>query len=100
MDAIYLRDYPRARKMMDVVIAVLGIGLCGFIAKIGSDSMRQEIATGNLLLSGYIPSWPQTLVIPLGFGLMTVAYVSYLFSIFSGRRYRVLTEEQKLTEGL
>jgi hypothetical protein len=36
----------------------------------------------------------------LGFGLMTVAYVSYLFSVFSGRRYRVLTEEQKLTEGL
>ena len=100
MDAIYLRLPRTARKAMDVVIALMGIGLCGFIAKIGFDSMRQGIAYEELLPSGYLPSWPQTLAIPLGFGLMTVAYVSYLFSIFSGRRYRKLTEEQKLTEGL
>jgi len=100
MDAIYLRLPPKARKVMDVIIALLGIGLCGFTAKIGLDSMRQEIAYGALLPSGYLPSWPQSLAIPLGFALMTVAYVSYLFSIFSGRRYRQLTEEQKLTEGL
>ena len=100
MDAIYLRLPAKARKAMDVVIALLGIGLCGFVAKIGFDSMRQEIAYDNLLLSGYIPSWPQTLAIPLGFGLMSVAYVSYLFSIFSGRRYRQFSEVQKLTEGL
>ena len=100
MDAIYLRLPRTARKVMDVVIALLGIGLCGFVAKIGFDSMRQEIAYGALLPSGYLPSWPQSLAIPLGFALMTVAYVSYLFSIFSRRRYRQLTEEQKLSEGL
>ena len=100
MDAIYLRLPRTARKVMDVIIALMGIGLCGFVAKIGFDSMRQEIEYGTLLLAGYIPSWPQTLAIPLGFGLMTVAYVSYLFSIFSGRRYRKVTEEQRLTEGL
>ena len=100
MDAIYLRLPRTARKVMDVIIALLGIGLCGFVAKIGFDSMRQEIAYGALLPSGYLPSWPQSLAIPLGFALMTVAYASYLFSIFSGRRYRQFTEEQKLTEGL
>lgn len=100
MDAIYLRLPRTARKVMDVVIALIGIGLCGFVAKIGLDSMRQEIDYGTLSLSGYIPSWPQTLAIPLGFALMTVAYVSYLFSIFTGRRYRHVIEEQKLTEGL
>jgi TRAP-type C4-dicarboxylate transport system permease small subunit len=100
MDAIYLRLPPKARKVMDVVIALIGVGLCGFVTKIGFDSMRQEIAYGALLPSGYLPSWPQTLAIPLGFALMTLAYVSYLFSVFSGRRYRQLTEEQKLTEGL
>lgn len=100
MDAIYLRLPRPARKVMDVIIALIGIGLCGFIAKVGYDSMRQGIEYQELLPSGYIPSWPQTLAIPLGFALMTLAYVSYLFSVFSGRRYRVLTEEQKLTEGL
>ncbi len=100
MDAIYLRLPRTARKVMDVVIALMGIGLCGFITKIGFDSMRQGIAYSELLPSGYLPSWPQSLAIPLGFGLMTVAYVSYLFSVFSGRRYRQLSEEQKLTEGL
>jgi TRAP-type C4-dicarboxylate transport system permease small subunit len=100
MDAIYLRLPKMARKVMDVAIAILGVGLCGFVAKIGFDSMRQEIAYGALLPSGYLPSWPQSLAIPLGFALMTVAYVSYLFSIFSGRRDRRLSEEQKSPKGL
>ena len=100
MDAIYLRLPRTARKVMDVVIALLGIGLCGFVTKIGFDSMRQGIAYEELLPSGYLPSWPQSLAIPLGFGLMTVAYVSFLFSLFTGRRYRRLSEEQKLTGGL
>ena len=100
MDAIYLRLPRTARKVMDVIIALLGIGLCGYVTKIGFDSMRQEIAYGTLLPSGYLPSWPQYLAIPLGFGLMTFAYVSYLFSIFTGRQHRRLSEEQKMSEGL
>ena len=95
MDAIYLRLPRMPRKVLDVVISLLGIGLCGFVTKIGLDSMRQEIEYGTLLLAGYIPSWPQTLAIPLGFALMTVAYVRYLFSLFTGRRERHLSEEQK-----
>jgi len=100
MDAVYLHMPKAMRKVMDIIIALLGVGLCGFITKYGYDSMRQGIAYQELLPSGYLPSWPQTLAIPLGFGLMTLGYVSYLFSVFSGRRYRILTEEQKLTEGL
>jgi C4-dicarboxylate transporter DctQ subunit len=100
MDALYLRLPKPARKVVDVIIALMGIGLCGYVTKIGIDSMRQEIAYDTLLLAGYIPSWPQTLAIPLGFGLMTVTYLSYLFSVFTGRRYRQLTEAQKLTDAL
>ena len=100
MDALYLRMPKGMRKVMDIIIALLGIGLCGYVAKIGYDSMRQEMAYGELLPSGYLPSWPQSLAIPLGFGLMTVAYVSFLFSLFTGRKHRHITEEQKLTEGV
>ena len=100
MDAIYLRLPKTARMVMDVIIALLGIGLCGFVAKIGYNSMMQGIEYEELLPSGYIPAWPQSLAIPLGFALMTVAYVSFLLSLLTGRRQRHLTEEQKNTEGL
>ncbi len=100
MDAVYLHMPPRMRRVMDIIIAFLGIGLCSYIAKIGYDSMRQEIAYDTLLASGYLPSWPQTLAIPLCFALMAVAYISYLLSIFTGRRRRHLSEEQRMAEGL
>ena len=40
---------------------------------------------GILLPSGYIPAWPQTLAVPLCFGLMTVAYLAYLYSVVTNR---------------
>jgi C4-dicarboxylate transporter DctQ subunit len=100
MDVIYIRLPKPARKFMDVIIALIGIGLCGFIAKIGYDNMRQEFDYGMLLPGGYLPSWPQTLAIPLCFGLMTVAYLSYLFSVITGRRKRQISEEEKMAEGV
>ncbi|MBI4293019.1 MAG: TRAP transporter small permease [Betaproteobacteria bacterium] len=99
MDAVYLRMPKRLRKVMDVIIALIGIGLCGFITKMGYDSMMQSIAYGELVPSGYFSSWPQNLAIPLGFGLMTVAYLSYLLSVLTGRRLHHLTEEQRIAEG-
>ena len=101
MDALYLHLPPKARKAMDIVIAVMGIGLCSYIAKIGYASMMQQVAYGTLLDSGYLPAWPQSLAIPLCFALMAVAYLSYLLSIITGRRRRrQLSEEQRMAEGL
>jgi C4-dicarboxylate transporter DctQ subunit len=98
MDALYLRMPRAVRKVMNVIIALIGIGLCGFITKMGYDSMMQSIAYGELVPSGYFSSWPQNLAIPLGFGLMTVAYLSFLLSILTGRRLHHLTEEQRVAE--
>ncbi len=100
MDVVYLRLGRRSRKVVDIIIALTGIGLCGFIAKVGFDSMQQEIAYGTLLASGYLPSWPQTLAIPLCFFLMTVAYVSYLFAVLTGRRKHEVSEDEKMSEGV
>lgn len=100
MDALYLRLPKPARKVMDVIIALLGVGLCLFIAKIGFDSMRQEIAYGTLLPSGYLPAWPQSLAIPLAFGLMAVACLSHLFSVLTGRRQRRIDEAERQVEGI
>jgi C4-dicarboxylate transporter DctQ subunit len=100
MDAVYLRLPPQARKVLAVAIALLGVVLCGFIAYVGYDNMRQEIAYGTLLPSGYLPAWPQSLAIPLCFALMTLAYISYLFSVMSGRRRSDENEANKMAEGV
>jgi TRAP-type C4-dicarboxylate transport system permease small subunit len=99
MDAIYLMLPVSVRRVIDVFIALLAIGLCGFVTKIGYDSMMLAIQYGQLLPSGYLPAWPQSLAIPLGFGLMAVAYLSYLLSLIGSRRLRPLGEAERLSEG-
>ena len=76
------------RVARTIAVALLGIVLCGYVTKIGFDSMMREIGYGMLLPSGYLPAWPQTLAIPLCFALMTVAYLSYLYSVLTNRRQR------------
>jgi TRAP-type C4-dicarboxylate transport system permease small subunit len=88
MDAIYLRLPAAVRRAINIAIAVLGIALCGYVSKIGFDSMSREIDYETLLPSGYLPAWPQTLAVPLCFALMTVAYLSFLYSVITDRRQR------------
>jgi C4-dicarboxylate transporter DctQ subunit len=78
MDAVYLRLPARARRAVDIFVALLGVGLCAFIAKIGFDSLRQTWAYAERLASGELPAWPRDLAIPLCFALMAIAYLSHL----------------------
>ena len=86
MDAVYLRMPPRMRKAVDIVVALLGVGLCAFTAKIGYDSMRDALQYGMTLPSGYLPSWPRDLVLPLCFALMAAAYLRHLISVLRRRQ--------------
>jgi TRAP-type C4-dicarboxylate transport system permease small subunit len=86
MDAVYVRFPPRVRRAIDLAVALVGIGLCAYITKVGLDSMLREIGYGMLLPSGYLPAWPQTLAIPLCFALMALAYLSYLYAVVTNRR--------------
>ena len=99
MDALYLRMPAAVRRRLNVAIALLGIVLCGYVTKIGFDSMMVEVGYGTLLPSGYIPAWPQTLAIPLCFALMTVAYLSYLYSAVTNRRQRNENDAPGVPEG-
>jgi len=85
MDALYLRLPPRGRRAIDILVALLGVGLCAFTAKIGWDSLRQTYMYGEKLSSGEIPAWPRDLVIPLCFTLMAIAYVSHLVKLLRRR---------------
>ena len=85
MDVFYLRMPPGARRVVDLIVAVLGIALCGFVAYIGLDSMRAALEYGMTMPSGYIPSWPRDLILPLCFALMAIAYLSHLLSVLRRR---------------
>lgn len=99
MDAIYVRLSTRVRRVLNFAIAVLGIALCGYVTKIGIDNIITEIGYGILLPSGYIPAWPQTLAVPLCFALMTVAYLSYLYSVVTNRWERFKSDTQDVPKG-
>jgi TRAP-type C4-dicarboxylate transport system permease small subunit len=85
MDVIYVRLPAAVRRVLDILVALLGIGLCAYVTKFGLDSMLREIGYGTLLPSGYLPAWPQSLAVPLCFALMTVAYLSYFYAVLTRR---------------
>jgi C4-dicarboxylate transporter, DctQ subunit len=96
MDAAYLRMPATIRRVIDLFIALMGVVLCGSIARFGFDSMSREIEYETLLPSGYLPAWPQTLAIPLCFALMAIAYLSYLYFVLTGGRRRTADQPETL----
>lgn len=86
MDVVYLRMPQPMRRVVDLAVALLGIGLCAFVAWIGADSMMAALEYGMTMPSGYIPSWPRDLILPLCFALMAVAYLSHLLFLLRGKR--------------
>lgn len=81
MDAYYTRLRPGVRRVVDVFIALLGLVLCGFIARIGWASFKQTIEFDEQMPSGYFAAWPLSIAIPLCFGLMTIAYLAHLVRV-------------------
>ncbi len=95
MDALYFH-YPKPmRKAVDVLVALLGIGLCLYTAWIGFASLQQQFTEHLMLPSGEIVAWPQALAIPFAFALMAVGYLSYLIFLITGRRLRQKTESTR-----
>ncbi|MPZ56029.1 MAG: TRAP transporter small permease subunit [Rhizobiales bacterium] len=92
MDAVYERMPAPLRRFIDLIVGLLGVVLCAYVAKYGFDSVSREIEFGALLPSGYLPAWPQTLAIPLCFALMSVAYISFLYFVLTG------TKKQRISE--
>jgi len=99
MDAFYTRMGPRTRRAVDWVVALFGVVICGYTAKIGYESTRQSIEFDELLSAGYIPAWIQTAAIPLCFGLMCLAYLSFLSAVIRNRVVRAPSEADRAVTG-
>lgn len=85
MDALYTRLAPGARNLVDMVIALLGLVTCAFVTWAGLATTLREQEFQTLLSSGELPAWPQTLSIPLSFGLMMLTYLGVLIAILARR---------------
>jgi TRAP-type C4-dicarboxylate transport system permease small subunit len=85
MDALYVRFSPAARRVVDALIAIMGIVVCGFLTWVSTDTTLREYEFNTLLSSGEIPQWPQTFAIPFSFGLMTLVYLGVLLGAVTGR---------------
>lgn len=85
MDALYVRLGPASRQFVDMLVALLGIAVCGFVTWMSLETTLREREFSTLLSSGELPAWPQTLSIPVSFGLMTIAYVGVLIATLAGR---------------
>lgn len=88
MDAVYQRMPPGMRHAIDIFVALLGLFLCMFVAKIGFDSLSQTIEFDEQLPSGYLSAWPQALAIPFCFLLMTIAYLGHLIRVITRTHQR------------
>lgn len=80
MDALYARLGSASRRRVDMLIAVMGIAVCGFVTWMSVETTLREREFTTLLSSGELPAWPQTLSIPVSFGLMTLAYLGVLIA--------------------
>ncbi len=99
MDAFYLVMPAPVRRTIDILIAIIAVAVCLIIAKYSADTLLREIEFGQLLPSGYLPSWPQSLALPVCFSLMTLAYLANLPAILKGKRLVALSEAEKVSAG-
>ena len=97
MDAFYLTLSPAKRRVIDLLIAVIAIVLCSYIAMISTDTLMREIEYEQLLPSGYLPSWPQALALPFCFSLMALAYLASVPAILRGKPQRHGIPDQPTT---
>lgn len=85
MDAVYTRFPPGLRRLVDMLIAVMGLVICGYLAWMSLGSVLREREFNTLLPSGELLVWPQTLSIPVSFGLIALAYLGVLIMTIAGR---------------
>lgn len=100
MDAVYLILPAPVRRVIDILITFIAIALCIAIAKYSTDTLLREIEFDQLLPSGYLPAWPQSLALPLCFALMALAYLANLPLVLKGKRQVALSEAEKISAGV
>ncbi|MCB1714341.1 TRAP transporter small permease [Nitratireductor alexandrii] len=85
IDIFYSQSSPRTRKIINVLSALLGIGLIGYLAYMGWGFSYTAYVFNDVSLSGYLPVWVAYVSIPVGLGLTALAYLLWLADVLKGQ---------------
>lgn len=82
----------RLRTALNVIIALIGLVVCLYVAKLGYDITERVHSSGQRMSSlPFARAWFY-LPVPIGFGLMAIAFAQIIFASFSGLRLRALAD--------
>jgi len=81
VDIFYEHVSAKTRMVINVLIAMLGVVMVGYLAYMGWSFTYVAFQFGDVSLSGYIPVWLGYAAIPLGLGLTALAYLVWLVEL-------------------
>jgi TRAP-type C4-dicarboxylate transport system permease small subunit len=82
----------RPRALLTSLIAVIGVLVCAYVAKLGWDLTERIFSTGQRMSSLPLARGWFYLPIPLGFGLMSVSFLQVLIATWTGARQPELSD--------
>lgn len=86
VDLLPLYLPPRARFLLALLAAMLGLLFCALLAWRGFFYFEEAFVTGETAASVWAPPlWIPRLVLPLGMGLMCLQYLADILALLTGR---------------
>jgi TRAP-type C4-dicarboxylate transport system permease small subunit len=82
----------RTRTLLTSVIAIVGILVCAYVAKLGWDLTERIFSTGQRMSSVPLARGWFYMPVPLGFGLMSVSFLQVLIATWTGARQPELSD--------
>lgn len=86
VEVLYSRFPPVVKRVVDRLIGLNGIALCGYSAYLGWSMTVRAIEQGQLSLSTHLPAWTGYIVIPISFGLSALGFFIVTLTGRSERR--------------
>lgn len=78
VDIVYAHMPLWAQKAIDVVVAVVGVGLAAYFSYLGLGFTMTAFDFAEVSLSGYLQAWTGYAAIPVGLALTALAYLLWL----------------------
>ena len=92
IDLLHKALPPLGRRLVNITVCIVGIVLSSYFAFLGTRFTVLAFQQGQTSASTYLPAWIGYLAIPLGLGLMALAYLLYLVEVPlpGNHRFRLL----------
>lgn len=82
----------RLQVILNVVISLIGLVICAFVAKLGYDITNHVYSSGQRMSSLPLARAWFYLPVPIGFGLMALAFVQIIIASYTGLPLRKIAD--------